>query len=85
MNNNEIMNNIEDAVEMNDVAVVDNGNGIGLAEGALIVAGVAVAGIAIYKAARWVAKKVKAKKAAKAAADGCIEAEYAECAEDVEA
>ncbi len=84
MENNEIMNNIEDAVEMNDVAVVDNGNGIGLAEGALIVAGVAVAGIAIYKAARWVAKKVKAKKEAKMAADECIEAEYAEC-EDVEA
>lgn len=86
MNNNEIMNNIEDAVEMNDVAVADNGNGIGLIEGALITAGVVVAGIAVYKAARWATKKIKAKKEAKAAAKNeCVEAEFEECVDNVEA
>lgn len=85
MENNEIMNNIEDVVEMNDVAVVDEGNGVGLIEGALIVGGVVVAGIAMYKAARWVTKKIKAKKEAKAAADECVEAEYEECVDNVEA
>lgn len=85
MENNEIMNNIEDAVEMNDVTVADKGNGIGLIEGTLMVAGIVVAGIATYKLARWATRKIKAKKAAKAAADECIEADYDECVDDVEA
>ena len=85
MENNEIMNNIENvAEEMNDVAVVDESNGVGLVGGALIVAGVVVAGVATYKAVKWVAKKIKAKKAAKATEDDIIEAECEECDETVE-
>jgi len=85
MENNEIMNNIEDVVELNDVSVVDEGNGIGLVEGALIVAGVVAAGVAVYKVAKWAGKKIKAKKEAKAAANECVDADYEECVEDVEA
>lgn len=85
MENNEIMNNIEDVIEMNEANVVDENNGIGLIGGALLITGVAVAGYAAYKGVKWVAGKIKAKKAAKAAASECIEADYKECDEDVEA
>lgn len=86
MENNEIMNNIEEvAAEMNDVAVVDEGGRVGLVGGALIVAGVVVAGIATYKTVKWVARKIKAKKAAKAAECEVVEADFEECEETVEA
>ena len=85
MENNEIMNNIEDVIEMNEANVVDEGNGIGPVKGALIITGVVVAGYAAYKGVKWVAGKIKAKKAAKAAASECVEADYEECDENVEA
>lgn len=84
MENNEIMNNIEEAAEMNDAAVVDNGKGVGLIGGALIVGGVVAVTVAAYKFGKWVHNKVKAKKAAKAAEGEIIEADCEECDETVE-
>ena len=85
MENNEIMNNIEDVVEMNEANIVDDSNGIGLIGTALVITGVVVAGYAAYKGVKWVAGKIKAHKEAKSAESECIEAEYNECVEDVEA
>lgn len=85
MENNEIMNNIEEvAAEMNDVAVVDESKGLGLVGGVLATAGFVVAMFATYKAVKWVGKKIKAKKAAKAAECEVVEADFEECDETVE-